>query len=77
MISNVHDDKTSDNENSVSTIAYSNIAVKVEKTLSLWVIVLSVFIGLVLLVLLIVAFWAVSFNISYNFLKQTNLMIYL
>ncbi len=70
MSSNVHDDKTSDNENSVSTIAYSNIAVKVEKTLSLWIIILSVFIGLVLLVLLIVAFWAVSFKFHTIFLNK-------
>jgi hypothetical protein len=70
LSSNVHDDKTSDNENSVSTIAYSNIAVKVEKTLSLWIIILSVFIGLVLLVLLIVAFWAVSFKFHTIFLNK-------
>ena len=59
LSSDVHDDKPNDNENSVSTIAYSNIIVKVEKKLPLWIYLLSVLIGLVLLLLFTIGFWTV------------------
>jgi hypothetical protein len=56
-------DNKNDNEMSVSTVAYSNIVVEVEKKLPLWVYIVSVFIGLILLLLSIFAFWAVSYLI--------------
>jgi hypothetical protein len=55
------DDKPSDNENSVTTLAYSNVRFKSEKVLSMWVYVLSVMIGLVLLIICTIGFWMIGF----------------
>jgi uncharacterized alpha/beta hydrolase family protein len=55
------DENQSDNENSVTTLAYSNVRFKSEKVLSMWVYILSVMIGLVLLLIFTIVFWMIGF----------------
>lgn len=55
------DDKPADNENSVTTLAYSNVRLKSEKVISMWIYILSVLIGLILLLICLIGFWMIGF----------------
>ena len=61
LSNDILDDKPSDNENSVATVAYSNVRLKSEKVLSMWVYILSVLVGLILLLLCTIGFWMIGF----------------
>lgn len=56
----IHDDKPFDNEHSVTTVAYSQVVVKLDKAAPLWLYGLSVLIGLIILIICIIGFWMVS-----------------
>lgn len=56
----VHDDKPNDNENSVATIAYSRIAIKLERKLPVSVYLISIAIGLFLLTISTIGFYMVK-----------------
>ena len=64
----VHDDKPNDNENSVATIAYSRIAIKLEKKLPISVYLISVAIGLFLFTISTIGFYMVISAKFYLFL---------
>ena len=55
----IHDENLADNENTVATIAYSNIPAQMEIKLPMRVYVISVIIGLLLLLLSTIGFWKV------------------
>jgi hypothetical protein len=55
----IHDDRVSDNENSVATVAYSRISAKIEKQIPLWIYLMSVFLGLFILLLCVIGFYMV------------------
>ncbi|CAF1133138.1 unnamed protein product, partial [Brachionus calyciflorus] len=57
----IHDDRPKDNENSVATIAYSRITIKLEKKLPIWIYLISVLIGLVLLIISTIGFYMLGF----------------
>jgi hypothetical protein len=61
LSSDIHDDNPNDNENSVITLAYSNMSGKLDQKLSVWIYLLSVLIGLALLILCTIGFWMVNF----------------
>ena len=60
----IHDERQSDNEISVATLAYSNIVVIVEKETPLWIYLLSVLVGLALFLLSVLGFWMVSLHLN-------------
>ena len=62
LTDDIHDDNQQDNENSVVTLAYSNITFKSEPTLPIWLFITSVLIGLGVLILLIIACWKVKIH---------------
>ncbi|RNA43640.1 integrin alpha-PS1 isoform X2 [Brachionus plicatilis] len=57
----VHDDKPDDNENSVATIAYSRISIKLEKKLPLSVYLISIAIGVFLFIISTIGFYMLGF----------------
>ena len=57
----LHDEKKVDNVYSVATVVYSNMwwSKQADKSLPVWIYVVSVCVGLFLLLIVVVAFWKV------------------
>ncbi|RVE45363.1 hypothetical protein evm_009992 [Chilo suppressalis] len=58
---NLHQNKHHDDSTTVETVAYPDLKISEPTDVPLWVIILSVIIGLIVLILLIIALWRLGF----------------
>ncbi|CAH0585673.1 unnamed protein product [Chrysodeixis includens] len=58
---NIHQNKQSDDKTTVNTVAYPDLKISEPTEVPLWVIIISVIVGLIVLVLLIIALWKLGF----------------
>ncbi|XP_035439524.2 integrin alpha-PS1 isoform X1 [Spodoptera frugiperda] len=58
---NIHQNKQSDDRTTVETVAYPDLKISEPTEVPLWVIIISVIVGLIVLVLLIIALWKLGF----------------
>ncbi|XP_026499697.1 integrin alpha-PS1 isoform X1 [Vanessa tameamea] len=58
---NIHQNKNQDDSTTVVTVAYPDLKISEPSEVPLWVIIVSVIVGLIVLVLLIIALWKLGF----------------
>lgn len=58
---NIHQNKQYDDKTTVETVAYPDLKISEPTEVPLWVIIISVIVGLIVLILLIIALWKLGF----------------